>query len=120
MLFKNLAKGSKMTVYVAEISGRGIVAFEAANDVEATARLADKVLLRDLRVLQNQGRSLWDGVSKISLRKAFPKELEIWLTRPAAAALSISEDDKNWRIFLIAVVDPSEFDDDRDYDGPGD
>jgi len=109
-----------MTVYVAEISGRGIVAFEAANDVEATSRLADKMLLRDLRVLQYQGRSLWDGISKIRLREPFPKELEIWGTRRATAAPSMSDGDKNWRVFLIAVVDPSEFDDDRDNDGPGD
>lgn len=119
MLFNSLAKGSKMTVYVAEISGHGIVAFEPANDVEATAQLADKALLRDLRVLQNQGRSLWDEVSKIRKREPFPKEVDIRRTRHAAAP-SVSDDDKSWRVFLIVVVDPSEFDDDRNNDGPGD
>lgn len=110
-----------MSLYVTEISGRGVLAFEAANDVEATTRLADKVLLRDLRILQNQGRSLWDGVSTMRLREPNPRELEIWQTRRAAAASSSSDgDDKSWRVFLIAVVDPSAFDDDHDYDGPGD
>jgi hypothetical protein len=109
-----------MTLYVAENSGRGIVAFEAANDAEAAARLADKALLRDLRVLQNQGRSVWDGVSKIRLRQPDATEVEIWRSRHAASQPSTSDDDRSWRVFLIAVVDPSEFDDDHDYDGPGD
>ena len=74
-----------MTVYVAEISERGIVAFEAANDVDAATRLTDRTLLRDLRVLQNQGRSLWDGVSQIRLWESSPQELEIWQGRSVAA-----------------------------------
>lgn len=111
-----------MKVYVAEISGRGVVAFEAANEVEATTWLADKLLLRDLRVFQNKGHALWDGVSKIHLREPNPEELEIWRTRHAAVTPSSDGDDKNWRVFLIAVVDPSKFDDDDDddHDGPGD
>ncbi len=66
-----------MTVYVAEISGRGVAAFNAANDIEAEAQLANKYL-RDLVVLQNQGRSLWDGVSQIQMRLASPGEAETW------------------------------------------
>ena len=115
-----------MTVYVAEVSGRGIVAFEAANDADAAARLTDRTLLRDLRVLQNEGRSLWDGVSEIGLREPSPPELEIWQERPIAPKASVSDDDRSWRVYLVAVVDPSEFDDDDDDDdddyddGPGD
>ena len=113
-----------MTVYVAEVSGRGIVAFEAANDVDAATRLTDRTLLRDLRVLQNEGRSLWDGVSQIGLREPSPPELEIWQERPATATASLSDDDRSWRVYLVAVVDPTEFDDDDDDDdyddGPGD
>lgn len=102
-----------MTVYVAEISGRGIVAFEAENEAEAAERLADKGLRRDLRVLQSHGRSLWDGSSKIGLRAALPKEMEIWQDRPAApTASSDDEEGASWRIFLLTVVDPSDFDDD--------
>lgn len=62
--------GFEMIVYVAEISGRGIAAFDAANDIEAQAQLANRGLLRDLIVLQNEGRALWDGVADIHLRTA--------------------------------------------------
>ncbi len=94
-----------MTVYVAEISGRGIVAFDAANEDEARARLSDTTLRRDLHVFQNQGRSLWDGVSEINLRGALPKETETWQAGRATAGQS------DWRVFLVPVVDPSSFDD---------
>ena len=67
-------KGEKMTVYVAEILGRGIAAFDAANDAEATqVRLTDKAFRRDLTVLQNEGRPLWDGVSQIYVREPPPR-----------------------------------------------
>ena len=67
-----------MTVYVAEISGRGVVAFDAATEDDAKALLSDKALRRDLHVFQHQGRCLWDGVTEINLRGALPKEAETW------------------------------------------
>ena len=106
-----------MTIYVAEISGRGIVAFDAANEDEAKARLSDEALRRDLHVFQNQGRSLWDGVSEIHLRGALPKEAEAWQASGATAGQSGEPGGhEDWRIFLLPVVDPSRFDDDDDDD----
>ena len=109
-----------MTVYVAEIYGRGVVAFDAADEVEATARLADQTLLRDLRVCQNEGRSLWDGVSKLVVRKALPQEIDIWRSRETIVALPMVTDDRLWRVFLVPTVDPSDFDDDDDDHDHGD
>ena len=106
-------KGSKMTVYVAEISGRGIAAFNASNDIEAEGYLANKAFLRDLVVLQNQGRSLWDGASQIHKRIASPTEAETW------QAGRTSKDEHPF-VFLIPVVDPSSFDDDDDSDHDSD
>jgi len=114
-----------MTVYVAEILGRGIVAFDAANDDEAKAQLADREFMGDLYVLQNEGRPLWDGVSEIHLRGASPNEVETWQASPAMAGQSDEPVDcTGRRVFLITVVDPSidrfEDDDDHDGDDPGD
>jgi hypothetical protein len=97
-----------MSVYVAEIAGRGVVAFDAANEDGAKARLADKAFQRDLYVLQNSGRPLWDGVADIRLRGASPKEAETWQAGHAG--------DEAARVFLIHVVDPSGYDDDDDDD----
>ncbi|MDX0956796.1 hypothetical protein [Sinorhizobium medicae] len=105
-----------MIVYVAEISGRGIAAFDAANDIEAQAQLANRGLLRDLIVLQNKGRALWDGVAEIHVRMATPEETEIWQASRAAAAQSGEDSDVNRHVFLVPVIDPShdKFDDDDD------
>lgn len=111
-----------MTVYVAEISGRGIVAFYAANEDEATTRLADMAFRRYLLVFQNQGRSLWDGVSEIHLRGALPSEAETWQDRQATSGdVHGSGDDEHRLVFLVPVVDPSiAEDDDHDDDDDGD
>ena len=104
-----------MTVYVAEISGRGIVAFDAANEDEARARLADMAFRRNLVVLQNQGRSLWDGVSDIQLRSALPNEAATWQASHATSGhAGGSGDHEHGLVFLVPVVDPSIADDDDD------
>jgi hypothetical protein len=110
-------KVSKMTIYVAEVSGRGIAAFDAADEDEAKARLADTALRRDLVLFQNQGRPLWDGVSEIQLRRALPKEAETWQAGYATAAKPGGcGDHQHGLVFLVPVVDPSIFDDDDDND----
>ncbi|MBB3149637.1 hypothetical protein FHS21_006091 [Phyllobacterium trifolii] len=106
-----------MSVFVAEILGRGIVAFDAATEDDAKALLSDEALRRDLHVFQNQGRCLWDGVTEINLRGALPEETEIWQASRATAGQSGEPDGHDdWRIFLLPVVDPSRFDDDDDDD----
>ena len=100
-----------MTVYVAEISGRGIAAFDAASDAEAEMQLADKAFVRDLIVLQNEGRPLWDGVSPIQMRRASPQETAVW-----QSGLVVGDEDGF--VFLVPVVDPSDdkYEDDHDDD----
>jgi hypothetical protein len=104
-----------MTVYVAEISGRGIVAFDAANEDAAQSRLADRAFRRDLYVFQTEGRALWDGVSEIRLRKALPQEVKTWQANRAVAGRS-DESGKYLRAFLVPIVNPLKFADDDDHD----
>ena len=104
-----------MSIYVAEISGRGIAAFDAASDAEAELQLVDKAFVRDLIVLQSEGRPLWDGVSKIQMRSASPEEATKW-----QGGLVVGDEDRV--VFLVPVVDPSAGgfhdvdDDDDDHD----
>ncbi|TIU97061.1 MAG: hypothetical protein E5W09_15855 [Mesorhizobium sp.] len=86
---------------MAQTSGGGIVAFDAANEDEARARLADRTIRRDLIVFQNEGRPLWNGVSEIQLREAKPKEAEIWEAGQSIRA----GDDKGRHVFLVPIVD---------------
>ena len=104
-----------MPVYVAEIAGRGLAAFDAGDDTEAAeVRLTDRAFRRDLIVLQNEGRPLWDGVSEICMRKASPEEAVRWEAGMPAVG-------KDRFVFLVPVVDPSDHDDDDDdYDNDPD
>lgn len=114
--------GSPMTVYVAEIFGSGIAAFDAASAHEARAHLTDEGFQRDLIVMQSKGRPLWDGVAEIHVRIATPEESVIWQTGLATATQSTDfPGDRTRHVFLVPVVDPSlersvddDDDDDRD------
>ena len=59
-----------MTVYVAEIDGRAVVAFNADNDLEAELEIEDEIFQNDLAVLESSGRPLWDGEAEIHIREA--------------------------------------------------
>jgi hypothetical protein len=48
-----------MTVYVAEINGRAIAAFNAENDIQAEGRASSKPFRGDLTVIENEGQPLW-------------------------------------------------------------
>ena len=65
--------GSKiMTVYVAEIKGRGIAAFHADNGSDADRLVCDRVFRDDFMVQATGGLPLWDGITDIEVRLARP------------------------------------------------
>jgi hypothetical protein len=111
-----------MTVYIVEILGRSIAAFNATDDVDADTHLRNRAFLRDLIVLQNEGRALWDGVSPIKTRTASEEEVETWRSAKTLKKIQETDDDFHPVVFLIPVVDPSsdrfddDDDDDRDHD----
>jgi hypothetical protein len=107
-----------MTVFVAEINGRAIAAFNAENEIHAEERAASKPFRADLTVLENEGRPLWNGTDEIFVRKAFPAE-EAQFNASQARAISEKEidEDDDWLTFLVPVTDPT--DDFDPYDAPG-
>ena len=107
-----------MTVYVAEINGRAIAAFNAENEIQAEGRATSTSFRADLTVLENEGHPLWNGTDEIFVRKAFPAE-EAQFGASQARAIKDKEVDENddWLMFLIPVMDPT--DDFDPYDAPG-
>ena len=57
----DLVESKIMTVYVAEIKGRGIAAFHANNGSDAERLVRDRVFRDDLMVLATGGLPLWDN-----------------------------------------------------------
>ncbi len=96
-----------MTVYVVEVAGRGIAAFDADNALAAEARASDRSFRDDLMVLATDGLPLWDGASGLRVRQALPGEEAKWRASRARAIRrgSIESDDDAWIAFLVALTD---------------
>jgi hypothetical protein len=68
-----------MQTYVAEIDGRAIFAFRAADDANAQAWLDIHAVMRHtLETLHSGGRRIWNGQAQITARKASAREAKIW------------------------------------------
>lgn len=96
-----------MTIYVAEIKGRGIAAFHAETGALAQLFVRDRVFRDDLMALATDGLPLWDGVTKILIRQAQPGEEEKWRASRAKAVRQgdIEGEDKAWIAYLVALTD---------------
>jgi hypothetical protein len=100
--------GSKiMTVYVAEIKGRGIAAFHANNGSDAERLVRDRVFRDDFMVLATGGLPLWGGVTDIEVRLVRPDQEVKWRASRAKAIRqgNIEENDVGWIAFLVALTD---------------
>jgi len=103
-----------MTIYVAEIKGVGICAFDAANEREAKAFVAEEWFKDDLASLESEdGKPLWNGTDQIGVRQALPEEAECHKeARMAAMAEAEDEDevdeDAPYVTFLVPVAEEAE------------
>jgi hypothetical protein len=99
-----------MPVYVVEIEGRGVVAFNDERAPEAEYFALDGALASDLMTLVHDGKPLWDGSSEISVRDAFPEEQQKWRASQVQAMRSgdIDNEAAMWVLFLVPVKDPSD------------
>ena len=106
-----------MTVFVAEINGRAIAAFNAGNEIEAQGRAARQPFRADLTILENEGEPLWNGADDIFVCKARPAE-EAQFDASHVRAIEDKEIDQGdaWLMFLVPVTPTDDFD---LFDSPG-
>jgi len=97
-----------LTVYVADIMGRGVAAFQADNGSDAARLVCDRVFRDDLMALATGGLPLWDGVAEIQVRQARPDEEAKWRASRAKAIRhgNIEGMEEAWIAFLVALTDP--------------
>jgi hypothetical protein len=97
-----------MTVYVAEINGRGIAAFHAENEADASRLVRGQSFRDDLCTLTTGGLPLWDGGMNIHVRPSFPAEETKWRASRAKAVCqgNIEPEDGEWIAFLVVLNDP--------------
>jgi hypothetical protein len=65
-------------IFVLEVKGTAVLAFEADDDVEARAYAADPEALEDLSVLTSDGVPLWNGRDAIGVRTATEAEADLF------------------------------------------
>ena len=104
-------------VFVAEINGRGIAAFNADSRDEAENFLEQLKNSTLLELDDADGGRLWDGKSDVFMRDPYPEERDRFELSQAKAIRSGDADEESmWVLFLIDVVDPTDDDDDFDED----
>src|SRR5262245_47885859 len=80
--FSSLTDSSRvselMTVYVAEIKGRGVAGFRADNGPEAGRLVHARVFRDDLMALASGGLPLWEGVADTHNRRELAAKDARW------------------------------------------
>ena len=102
-----------MAVFLAEINGQGIVAFNQPSADDALTWADDADFRSDLTCLEGEdGRPLWDGRSEIYVREADPHEAEHWkVSFTEERHDGDAEDAEDWVIYLVPVTELPEEDD---------
>jgi hypothetical protein len=99
-----------MKVFVVEVEGRAVAAFNDESSPEAVHFALDGALASDLMTLIHDGKPLWDGSSEMAVRDAFPDEQQKWRASQVQAIRSGEIDNATamWVLFLVPVTDPTD------------
>ena len=101
-----------MMLFVVEINGRSIAAFNAESEIAGKAFIEEEWFRSDLMALEGDGTPLWDGKSEIYLREALPEEADQWSVAYARAQFKSIDKafgvDARWLLYLVPVSDPTE------------
>lgn len=101
-----------MPVFVAEVDGRPVAIFNAGAKPDAEDYTEDETFRSDLLTLEDDGRAVWDGTSKVEIREALEAEAEIWQEAWTDAVQSgdVGEDDRVcvWLVSSASAGEPSD------------
>jgi hypothetical protein len=100
-------------IFVLEIKGTAILAFDADDVDEANAYAASAAEHEDLTELTSDGAPLWNGKDAITVRAATPAEADLfeeqrgedWEEEPHA-------DEDDFIVYLVPLDEPDEDEDD--------
>ena len=96
-----------MQTYVAEIDGRAIFAFRAADASCAQAWLDIHAVMRHtLETLHSDGRRIWNGHAQILAREANSAEATIW--RKLSDEVAASAPDEEQEIITVWLIPTSD------------
>jgi hypothetical protein len=99
-----------MIIFVIEINGRAILAFDADSQLEAEQRAMSPDIRSDLMVYETADGPIWNGQDEIVVRQALPNERARWLfgrahTEPPDTS---GEEVPNLFIYLVEIVNEAD------------
>jgi hypothetical protein len=93
-----------MQTYVAEVGGRAVIAFRAADDDHAQTWIVDEEKIRsELLAMRTRGSPLWDRGATISIRPANMEEDDAWKSRSAWLSGEDGFNSERLVVFLVPV-----------------
>jgi hypothetical protein len=99
-----------MIVFVIEINGRSILAFNADSQLEAEHHAMSPQIRSDLMVYETADGPLWNGQDEIIVREALPDERERWLFFHARSEQpdTPSEEHLTHHIYIVEIVNEAD------------
>ena len=97
-----------VSVFVVEINGVAVVAFNADNQFRAERIAAGPRLRSDLMVNHTAAGPIWNGVDQIIVRKAVYNEYSLWDGMRVLAAPQTSEETQVLEVWLVNVTNRTE------------
>jgi hypothetical protein len=101
-----------MIVFVIEINGRAILAFDADSQLKAEQHAMSPEIRSDLMVYETADGPIWNGQDEIVVREALPDERESWLSIRANSEPpgTPSEEPITLQLFLVDIVNEADGD----------
>jgi hypothetical protein len=99
-----------MIVFVIEINGRAILAFDADSQIEAEQLAMSPKIRSDLMVYETADGPIWNGQDEIVVREALPDERASWLSiRANSEPPGVpSEEPITLQVYLVEIVNEAD------------
>jgi hypothetical protein len=99
-----------MIIFVIEINGTSILAFNAGNRLEAEQHAVSPEVRSDLMVLETADGPIWNGQDEIAVREALPDERAHWLLSRAESEQPANAERLTLQVYLVEVVNEADGD----------
>jgi hypothetical protein len=100
--------GTPMIIFVIEINGKSILAFDADSQLEAEHEAMSPQIGSDLMVYETADGPIWNGQDEIVVREARPDERAPWLSIRAHSREPVGEERHTLQVYLVEIVNEAD------------
>jgi hypothetical protein len=99
-----------MIIFVIEINGRAILAFDADSQLEAEQHAMSPEIRSDLMVYETADGPIWNGQDEIVVRESLPPESARWLFIRANSEHPVADEHHALHVYLVDIVNEADGD----------